>query len=80
MGANDFEGSDGGPLPKRYVTFTLPKPQWWRPLPDITAHELAQATPILVLMGMRPTNFSAEEAVRNLPPEVARHFSDQRPE
>lgn len=64
----------------QYATFTMPKAQWWAPKPDITTYELARAMPILVLMGAKPLNFNSEEAVKALPPEVARHFTDQRPE
>lgn len=79
MGRNDFDGSDGGPLPRTFATFTMPRPQWWAPKPDITPFELARAMPVLVLMGVRPLNFNAEESVKSLPSEVSRHFSDERP-
>ena len=77
--SNDFEGSNGGPVPKMFATFKMPKPMWWQPMPDITPYELARATPVLILMSLRPMNFNSEDVVSALPPEVARHFTDQQP-
>lgn len=62
-----------------HAQITMPKAQFWSPKPDITAYELAFALPVVVLIGLRPLSFNSEEAVKALPPEVARHFSDQRP-
>ncbi len=66
-------------IPHSTISMVLPKEQWWRPKDDISAYELALALPVLILMGSRPHSFNVEDAVKALPVEVARHFTDQRP-
>ena len=52
---------------------------YWRPLPDITAYELAQAVPVLIFMASH-YGLDIDFALKSLPIEVSRHFSTQPPE
>ena len=58
---------------KKTVSLRMPKVVQWRPLPDITTFEMAQA--IEALMGVAMGAKFPEDDVALMPPEVQRHFS-----
>lgn len=51
----------------------VPKPVQWKPVADITAHELALAMPTLLGM-VTSAPFDIEDDVNALPENVRRHF------
>jgi hypothetical protein len=51
-----------------------PKPVRWCPQSDITAHELAQAMPVLINAACASWIYNTDREVEALPDEVKRHF------
>lgn len=50
-----------------------PRKTQWQPKPDITVHELALATPVIVQL-LNGQCHQAADAIQNLPEGVRRHF------
>lgn len=71
------EQNDGGKFITgayaKSVQLRMPKVVQWRPQPDITTYELAQAVNVLLGVGLGAAY--PEDDVAKLPPEVQRHFS-----
>lgn len=62
----DAETWDG----TEYLTIARPTQYIWSPQPDITAHELALALPVLV----SADEWNLQSLIETLPVEVQRHF------
>lgn len=70
-------GPTNGPALKVNVdrpVVRTPKPIRWMPKADITTYELAQAIPVLLMIGGNASCLGIEDQVAGLPDEVKRHF------
>lgn len=59
----------------RAASIAQPRPVRWTPQPDITAHELALAMPVLFVLYATGLDYAHEPYVETLPPNVRRHFT-----
>jgi len=60
--------------PLKYV-LGKPKSYLWKPLPSITAYELAECMPMLLGCMTMPSAFQADNLFNDLSAEAQRHWS-----
>jgi hypothetical protein len=58
-------------------TFRTPRLFLWKPLEDITAHELALSMPVLLAVAGHGLSCAVEDAILALPEGARRHFTFQ---